>query len=317
MKVLVTGGAGFIGSNVVRLLVEQSHSVRVLDNLSTGYPANLVGIPGVEFMVGDIRDDRILGEATRGVEAIVHMAASVGNIRSLQDPVKDSEVNVLGTLRLLEAARKAGIKKVVYSSSAAIYGEPRYLPVDEKHPLQPDTPYGVSKLAGEGHCLCYGRLNHIEVVCLRYFNVYGPNQRYDSYGNVIPIFANRLSRQMPLILYGDGDQTRDFVHVHDVARANLLALKAEGVSGAFNIGSGKTVTINRLASLMMEASTTEVPLDYHPPRAGDVLHSVSDIAAARRALGYQPSVPLGKGLQEYWAWLRAQEPPDLALKDVG
>ena len=307
MRVLVTGGGGFIGSNVVRLLQEESHTVSVLDNFTTGYRENLTGFTGVKLLVGDIRDQAAVQEAVVGVDAVVHMAASVGNVRSLQDPVLDSEVNVLGTLRVLEAARRAGIKKVVYSSSAALYGEPKYIPLTEDHPLSPDTPYGVSKMAGERHCLCYGDLYDMDVISLRYFNVYGPNQRYDAYGNVIPIFISRLLGQEPLIIYDDGEQTRDFVHVRDVATANLMALKAEGKKGAFNIGSGEVTTVNQLASIIKEVSNSEVPLCYRPPRQGDVRHSLSDISMARNALGYQPSMPLREGLKSYVEWVKSEE----------
>lgn len=304
-RVLVTGGAGFIGSNIARLLLEESYRVSVLDNFTTGYQENLDGLSEVTVTVGDIRDESEIAQALNGVDAIIHLAASVGNARSLKDPMLDSDINVLGTLKILEAARKAGITKVVYSSSAAIYGETQHLPIDEDHPLRPETPYGVSKLGGEGQCLCYGRLYAMDIVCLRYFNVYGPNQRYDAYGNVIPIFADRLVRGEPLTIYGDGEQTRDFVHVRDVAKANLLGLRAQGVTGAFNVGSGEATTINELAFLMNQAADAAVPPQYQAPRPGDVLHSLSDITAARDTLGYEPAVTLAEGLREYMTWAKA------------
>ena len=306
MKALVTGGAGFIGSNVVRLLREKGYEVVVLDDLSTGYARNLDPFPDVGFVHGDIRNAETVSRLTDGVDVVFHLAASVGNIRSLEDPIFDSDVNVLGTLRILEAARKAGVRKVVYSSSAAIFGEPVELPIDESHPTQPDSPYGVSKLAGEKHCLCYAALYGLQVVCLRYFNVYGINQRYDAYGNVIPIFATRLLHGQPLIIYDDGEQTRDFVNVRDVARANLLAGEANGVNGVFHIGAGQALTVNRLAEMIQEAAGTHVGVVHAPPRKGDVRHCLASIQAARDKLGYEPTVALAEGLHEYMAWIRTE-----------
>jgi UDP-glucose 4-epimerase len=305
-RALVTGGAGFIGSNVAGLLAAEGYDVVVLDDLSTGYERNLEGLPSVRFERGDVRDTRLLESLAEGVEVVFHLAASVGNTRSIENPVEDSEVNVIGTLRVLEAARRAGARKVVCSSSAAIFGELKRLPIDEDHPAEPDTPYGVSKLAEEKHCLAYAKLYEIEAVCLRYFNVYGVNQRYDAYGNVIPIFAHRMLRGEPLTVYGDGEQTRDFVNVRDVARANLLAAQARGVSGAFNIASGESVTVNRLVELMREAGRVDVTVEHAPPRKGDVRHSRADIRAAGSALGYAPTVGLAEGLAEYMAWARAE-----------
>jgi UDP-glucose 4-epimerase len=299
MRVLVTGGAGFIGSNIVKLLLEESYRVSILDNFSTGYLENLTDFTEVTVINGDIRDEAAVATAIEGVAAIIHLAASVGNARSLNDPVLDSDVNILGTLKILEAARKASITKVIYSSSAAIYGEPQYLPVDEGHPLRPETPYGVSKLGGEGQCLAYGRLYSMDTICLRYFNVYGPNQHYDAYGNVIPIFADQLLQRKPITILGSGEQTRDFVNVRDVARANLFALNVNGVTRAFNIGSGQATTIQDLASEMSSFFEISIPIRHHSPRAGDVQHSLSDITAAREILGYEPTVPLTDGLNEY------------------
>jgi len=220
MKALVTGGAGFIGSNVVKLLVDEGHDVLVLDNLSSGYRCNLSALQTVEFVEGDVRDAALVSRVMHGVEVVFHLAASVGNIRSIEHPIEDSEINVIGTLRVLEAARRTGVRKIIFSSSAGIFGELKHLPIREDHPVEPDSPYGASKLAAEKLCLAYAKLYDLEAICLRYFNVYGVNQRYDAYGNVIPIFAHRLLHGMPLIIYGDGEQTRDFVNVRDVARAN-------------------------------------------------------------------------------------------------
>lgn len=303
MKVLVTGGAGFIGSNVVKQLLQRDYEVVVLDNFSTGYEDNLKPFPQVRIYRADIRDRDVVDKATEGVSIIFHLAASVGNVRSLENPLFDSDVNVLGTLNILEVARKKGIKKFVYSSSAALYGEPQYLPIDEKHALHPDSPYGVSKLAGEKHCMCFSSLYDMDIVGLRYFNVYGVNQRYDAYGNVIPIFMTLLLQNQPLTIFGDGEQTRDFVNVEDVVRANLLAAGTEGVRGVFNIGSGMNLTVNRLAALIQDIFKISVKIKYSPPRKGEVKHSLSDISRAKSMLRYTPQVSIEEGLEKYFDWI--------------
>ena len=303
MKALVTGGAGFIGSNLVHVLLQHGHEVTVLDNLTSGYRDNLDGLE-VDWMEGDVRDPDALVLAAAGVEAVFHLAASVGNARSIAHPIEDAEVNVIGTLRVLEAARHAGVRKVVFSSSAGIFGELKTVPIREDHPVDPDSPYGASKLGAEKLCLAYAKLYSMECVCLRYFNVYGVNQRYDAYGNVIPIFAHRALRGLPLVIYGDGEQTRDFVNVRDVAMANYKAGLAHGVSGAFNIASGTRVTINALASMLTEVAGLPAMIEYGPPRPGDVRHSLADVSAARAAFGYEPTVQLEDGLREYMTWAR-------------
>ncbi len=302
MKALVTGGAGFIGSNVVKLLLDEGHEVVVLDNLSSGYRQNLDPLPQAAFVEGDIRDHELVSEIMQKVEVVFHLAASVGNRRSIDNPIRDSEVNVIGTLNVLEGARNAGVRKIVYSSSAGIFGELKHLPIAEDHPTAPDTPYGVSKLAGEKLCLVYAHLYPLEAVSLRYFNVYGVNQRYDAYGNVMPIFARWLLNGERLVIYDDGEQTRDFVNVQDVAWANLLAAQADGVSGAFNIASGTAITINHLAELMRGMGEEDVGVEYQPPRKGDVRHSLADISLAEGTLGFRPKVDIESGLEEYIAW---------------
>ena len=303
-RVLVTGGAGFIGSTIVRLVSQETGaSVVVLDDLSSGDRRNLDGL-SVTFVQGDVCDPAAVREAMEGCDTVFHLAASVGNTRSIENPVRDSEVNVLGTLRILEAARHAGAGKIVYSSSAGIFGELKTLPIREDHPIDPDTPYGASKLAGEKLCLAYAKLYPLEAVCLRYFNVYGVNQRYDAYGNVIPIFAHLALSSAPITIFGDGEQTRDFVNVRDVAWANLRAAMSPGLSGAFNIGSATRITINRLASLLSGAGGVHPRIEHGAPRKGDVRDSLADITAAQAAFGYQPSVRLEDGLREYMDWSR-------------
>src|SRR4051794_5403720 len=265
---LVTGGGGFIGSNLARLLLDDGYEGAILDNFLSGYRANVDALPGVRVVEGDIRDPAALDDAAAGADVVFHLAASVGNTRSIERPIEDSEINVLGTLQVLEAARRHGVAKVVFSSSAGIFGELKQLPIAEDHPVEPDTPYGSTKLCAEKLCLAYAKLYELDAVCLRYFNVYGPNQRFDAYGNVIPIFAFRMLRGEPLTVYGDGEQTRDFVNVGDVVQANLKAAAARSVSGAFNIGSGTRITINRLIALLRQASGLTPSVEHGPPRAG-------------------------------------------------
>jgi UDP-glucose 4-epimerase len=302
MKALVTGGAGFIGSNLVRFLVSVGHDVTILDNLLSGYRKNVEESPRARFIEGDVRDAGAVREAVSGAEVVFHLAASVGNTRSIEHPIDDSEINVIGTLRVLEAARECGARKVVFSSSAGIFGELKTLPIREDHPVEPDSPYGASKLGAEKLCLAYSKLYPLEAVCLRYFNVYGVNQRYDPYGNVIPIFASRMLERQPLTVFGDGDQTRDFVNVKDVVQANMKAALTQGVSGAFNIASGTSVTINELVRLMAEVSGIEPEVGHGPARKGDVRHSLADVSAAARAFGFAPKVTLRDGLREYMLW---------------
>lgn len=305
MKVFITGGAGFIGSNIAQYFLDQKHTVAVYDNLSTGFKENLPRSPHLTFIQGDVLDREALESALKDCDAVLHLAASVGNIRSIENPAKDSTTNVLGTLNVLEATKNNGIKKFVYSSSAGIFGEPQKLPLDETHPTHPDSPYGVSKLTGELHALCFAKLYGIDAVCLRYFNVYGRNQRFDAYGNVIPIFATKKLKREPLIIYGDGEQTRDFVHVFDVAQANFLATIKKNVTGAYNIGSAKSITINTLVKMMHEIAGQNGGAKYQPPRKGEVQHSLANIEKAKNILGFQPTIDIKNGLKDYWQWINS------------
>jgi len=302
MKVLVTGGAGFIGSNIVRRLLDLAYEPVVFDDLSSGFAENL--LPDVPFVEADVRDGAAVVDAAAGCDMIIHLAASVGNARSIDDPVKDSQINVLGTLNVLQAARRHGLRRIVFSSSAGIFGELKTLPIAEDHPQDPDSPYGTSKLAAEKMCLVYNKLYGMRNVCLRYFNVYGVNQRFDAYGNVIPIFADRILRGRPVTIFGDGEQTRDFVNAADVAAANIAAATAgDTVAGPFNVGSATRVTINELAATMQRIARREVGVEFAGPRPGDVRDSLADTAAARAAFGFVPGVALDAGLEEYMGWI--------------
>jgi nucleoside-diphosphate-sugar epimerase len=303
MKALVTGGSGFIGSNVVKLLISKGWDVRVLDNLSSGYFENLEGL-NIDFIEGDINDPKITYDACDGVDVVFHLAACVGRQKSLDDPILDSTTNLLGTINILEGMRKKGVKRIVYSSSAAIFGELETLTIDEEHPQNADSPYGVSKLAAEKMILSYSAIYGITGVCLRYFNIYGINQRFDLYGNVIPIFAKRIYSGERLTVYGDGEQTRDFINVADVARANFLAGTADITTSVFNLGSGTRITINELANMMGTMSGLNVSIDNAPTRLADVRHCQANIDKVKRELGFEPTVDLNTGLQIYIDWFK-------------
>ena len=302
-NVLVTGGAGFIGSNLIKELVKEGNTITVLDNFMSGYRSNLDPYPSITVIEGDVRDKSIVEKAMKGIEIVFHFAASVGNKRSIEFPVSDAEINVLGTINILEAARKAGVRKIVTSSSAGIFGELKTIPIKEDHPIEPDSPYGCTKLCEEKLCLSYAKLYEIEAICLRYFNVYGPNQRFDAYGNVIPIFVFRMLRNEPLTIFGDGEQTRDFVHVNDVVQANIKAAESIGISGAFNIASGTSITINKLVELITKNNRT-VKIEYGPLRPGDVKDSLADISLGYQKINYSPMVNIEKGIEEYILWAK-------------
>ena len=303
-KVLVTGGAGFIGSNLVKKLISDKNEVVVIDDLSSGFISNISSIDGVKYINGDIRNRKQVNNAIKGVEVVFHLAASVGNKRSIDFPLIDSQINVLGTLNILEECVKEGVRKIVTSSSAGIFGELKTIPIKEDHPIDPDSPYGCSKLCEEKLCLSYSKLYDLEAVCLRYFNVFGPNQRFDAYGNVIPIFVYKMLHNEPIIVYGDGNQTRDFVHVNDVVQANINSANSIGVSEAFNIASGDRISINDLIKLITKNYKKEVKIEYLSKRPGDVMHSLADISFARNEINYIPSMNLEEGINNYVSWAK-------------
>lgn len=303
MRALVTGGAGFIGSNVAQYLLEQDWEVRVIDDLSSGYKINLDGL-NVDFIEGNINDKETVSKACKDIDVVFHLAACVGRQKSLDDPILDSTTNLLGTINILEGMRKNNVKRIVYSSSAAIFGELETLTIDEVHPQNADSPYGVSKLAAEKMILSYSGIYGITGICLRYFNIYGINQRFDLYGNVIPIFANRIYSGEPVTIYGDGEQTRDFINVKDVARANYLAGTANIPTSVYNLGSGTRITINELAEKMKEISNLDMEIEYTHSRVADVKHCQANIGKVKRELGFEPSVELDAGLQEYMHWFK-------------
>ena len=302
-KVLVTGGAGFIGSNLVQYLLANNYEVTVVDNLLTGHLSNLESTYNkLNFIKGDIRDFELIDHLMKDIDTVFHLAASVGNKRSIDFPLEDAQINVIGTINILEAARKHNIRKIVTSSSAGIFGELKMIPINENHPIDPDTPYGSTKLCQEKLCLSYSKLYNFEAVCLRYFNVYGQNQRFDAYGNVIPIFVYNIIHDIPIKIFGDGEQTRDFIHVNDVVKANVNASLSIGISGAFNIASGESISINQLVSILSSFTDKKVIVSYLDKRPGDVIHSLADISSAKENINFNPSTQLIEGLREYFIW---------------
>ena len=296
MNVLVTGGAGFIGSHVVGALLNRGDQVTVVDNLSTGNRANLD--PAVPLIEMDLRSDE-LARAFQQVrpEAVFHLAAQASVAVSVDTPKLDAEVNILGTINLLEQCRSTGVRHVVYSSTGgALYGEPQRLPCTEDHPVNPVSPYGASKYAGEQYVKLFGRLHGLDYTILRYANVYGPRQ--DPYGEagVVAIFAQRMLKGAELFIFGDGEQERDFVYVEDAARANLLALE-RGSGQSLNIGCGIGITVNEIFRRLRELTGYRKEAAYEAPRPGDIYRISLDASKARQELGWEPTVSLEEGLR--------------------
>jgi len=299
MKVLVTGGAGFIGSNLVRALLERGDDVRVLDNFSTGNRGNLEGL-GVEIVEGELRSYERVHAATRGAEVVYHLGALGSVPRSVQDPLTSNAVNVEGTLNVLLAARDEGVRRVVYSSSSSVYGNSGALPRTEEMPTDPISPYGVAKLAAERYCVSFSRVYHgFETVVLRYFNVFGERQSpFSQYAAVVPLFVTAIADGRPVTIFGDGEQSRDFTYVGNVVDATIRAGGAPDASGAiFNIAAGAPGSVNLLADTIGRILDRPVEKLHAEPRPGDVRDSWADLTAAERVLGYRPSVDLEAGLR--------------------
>lgn len=304
---LVTGGAGFIGSHLVRALLERGDRVRVLDNFSTGKRENLLGLGElIEVQEGDLRNPIQVAEAVKGIDFVFHQAAFVSVPLSMLDPQTCFDINVQGTLNVLEAARDGGVQRVVIASSAAVYGEPEILPLTEATRLRPLSPYAASKLVNEVYAGMFTRAYGLPVVALRYFNVYGPHQSPTSdYAAAIPIFIRRLLDGQAPEVFGDGLQRRDFVYVSDIARANLLAAGASQAAGeVFNICTGQEITLlDLLKTLARIIPETPAPR-FKPPRPGDIHASLGDPQRAAELLGFSPQIPLLQGLSETVSWLR-------------
>ncbi len=299
-RALVTGGAGFIGSHLVEALVNAGFEVNVLDDFSTGSLENLKGCietGKIRIYRGNVEDMHVVQKAAEKVEAFFHLAAITSVPYSFRHPEVTFSVNVEGTRRLLEACLKADVERFVYVSSCAVYGEPEYLPIDELHPLRPISPYAESKVEAERLCMAYREEYGLKTVMLRLFNVYGPRMRNDQYSGVVARFIMRLKAGKPPIIYGDGEQTRDFIHVSDVVQALLLAVESKTYGEAFNVGSGIPLKINDLAMLLTEIfKLGHVKPIHRRARAGDVRHSYADISRAMAVLGFKPKIGVKEGL---------------------
>ena len=310
MKVLVTGGAGFIGSNLVRALLARGDDVRVLDNFSTGNRANLAGLDrDVELVEGDLRSYERVHAAVRGAEVVFHQGALPSVPRSVQDPLTTTAVNVEGTLNVLLAARDSGARRIVNASSSSVYGNGGELPRTESQLPDPISPYAVAKLAAERFCTCFSRVYAMEVVSLRYFNVFGPRQDpMTQYAAVVPRFVRAVATGEPVTVYGDGEQSRDFTFVDNVVSANLLAADAPGVEGAvLNVATGGSTTVNELAATIGRLLDRPVEKRYEPERTADVNASWADVGEARRLLGYETRVGLEEGLRRTAEFLEDRE----------
>jgi len=304
-KVVVTGGAGFIGSNLAEALVEEGHDVVVVDDLSTGRLENLHTV-SIELVRESITNLKLLKEVFEDASCVFHEAAIPSVQRSVDDPLATNEANVKGTLSVLIAARDCGVEKVVYASSSSVYGDTPTLPKREDMKPTPLSPYAVSKLAGEHYCEAFSEVYGLKTVCLRYFNVYGPRQDPTSqYAAVIPSFITRVLDGKPPVIYGDGEQTRDFTFVKDVVKANILAMNRG--RGVFNIACGERVSINELAHKVMEIAGVELEPVYEEARRGDVRHSLADLSRARAELGYSPEYSLEMGLRENINYFKSRQ----------
>ena len=307
MKYLVTGGAGFIGSNIVEELLRRGHQVRVLDNFATGRRENLTPfLDRIELIEGDLRSYHIVREAVDGMDFILHQGALPSVPRSIKDPITSNEVNVAGTLNILDAARDAGVKRVVFASSSSIYGDSEKLPKQEDMTPNPLSPYAVSKLAGEKYCQVFARIYGLHTVALRYFNVFGPRQDPTSqYSAVIPKFITAILNNKQPTIYGDGTQSRDFTYVTNVVEANILATEADFPPGmVFNCACHERIDLNQLVKDINEILGKHIEPLYTDPRPGDVKHSFADIERIQKYLGYRHNVYFREGLEKTIEWYK-------------
>ena len=311
MRYLVTGGAGFIGSNTVDEIVRRGHSVAVLDDFSSGREENLKQSAGkIEIIRGSITDLPTVQKACASADYVIHLAALTSVPRSVKDPIETNHVNIDGTLNVLVAARDAKVRRLVYAASSSAYGETPTQPKRETMCPNPISPYGVSKFVGELYAKVFGRCYGLETVCLRYFNVFGPRQDPTSpYSGVLSKFITTLLADEQPVIFGDGEQSRDFIYVENIVQANLLACEAQNCAGrVFNAGTGRRYTLNETLRLLEKISGKKTAAKYEPPRAGDILHSQADITEAKKSLGYDPKINFEEGLRRTWEWYRANAP---------
>ncbi len=309
-RILVTGGAGFIGSHLTDRLLNEGFEVTVFDNLDTGRLDNIAhhqGRKDFNFIKGDIRDFNLVKKTMKNIDVVFHEAALASVVLSVKNPLLTNDINVTGTLNLLKASSDLHVKRFIYASSAAVYGDTPSPQKREDMTPNPTSPYGVSKLAAENYVKLFHKVYGLETVSLRYFNVYGPRQRFDiqsAYGGAITIFTNRLLRNLPPTIYGDGEQTRDFVYIQDVVEANMLALNTKNAAGeVFNIGTGINVSLNQVANTLKEIMNRKNIKNVHAdPRPTDIKHGYADINKAQRILGFYPKVPTKEGLTKLVKW---------------
>ncbi len=306
-RALVTGGAGFIGSHIVEALLKEGLEVIVLDDLSSGHIENIssyMNCRGFSFLKGSILDSSLVRQAMKDVDVVYHQAAIRSVPKSVEMPFLVNEVNVTGTLTLLNEALASGVERFIYASSSSVYGESPTLPKREDLPTVPASPYGTSKLAAEQYCRVFNKVYGLRTVSLRYFNVYGPRQPYGPYSGVVILFIGRALRGEPPVILGDGNQTRDFTHISDVVLANLLASKLDSAVGqVLNVGTGRQTSINNLARMVLELTgRTDLTPIYGSPRPGDIKHALADVSQAKELLGYEPKVSLYQGLTELVRW---------------
>ena len=310
-EILVTGGAGFIGSNLVDRLIDEGFNVRVLDNLSTGDKKNLArhkDNKNFQFIEGDIRNFDLVKKITKGVDAVFHEAALVSVTQSVENPILSNEMNVTGTVNLLNACVLNNVKRFVFASSCSVYGDTEIQPQHENLIPKPLSPYAASKMAAEYYVKVFHTVYGLETIILRYFNVYGPRQKYGPYSGVISVFINNLLEDSPLTIYGDGTQTRDFVNVKDVIEANICTLSSENCEGdVFNIGTGKAISIVEIANTIQKImDKTDLGIIFAESRPGEIMQSYADIDKARKSIKYEPETSIETGLKEIIEWYTNQ-----------
>jgi nucleoside-diphosphate-sugar epimerase len=309
-KFLITGGAGFIGSNLTETLLEDGHSVRVLDNLATGKEENLKEfMDSIEYIDGDIRDTSTVARAVKGVDYVVHLAALGSVPRSVADPATTHDVNATGTLNVLVASKEANVKRVVCASSSSVYGDTPVLPKEEGMNTTPMSPYAVSKLCAEQYCRVFHMVYGLETVAMRYFNVYGKKQDpHSQYSAVIPKFVAALLAGTAPTIHGDGEQSRDFTFVEDCNQANYKACIAEGAGGSYlNIGAGGRISINELYEKIRAGLGVDITALHSESRAGDVKHSLADISKAASTIGYSPKFNINSGIEATLKWYTSHQ----------
>ena len=310
-KVLVTGGAGFIGSHLVEKLLKLDNEVKVLDNLSSGKLENLnfaKNNKNFQFIKGDIRDFDLIKRTLKNIEIIFHQCGIPNVQKSIENPIEFNDVNVNGTLNLLVAAQDSTIEKIIHSSSSAVYGDSTDLPTKEDAKLNPNSPYAVNKLTCEYYLSVFYKVYGLKITTLRYFNIFGPRQAVNRYSGVISIFMSRMLKNLPLIIFGDGNQTRDFTYITNIIDANLLVAEKKAANGQiFNVGSGKSISIIDLAKKMIEIHDKDISYEFADFRTGDIKHSLADITKIKKVLDYKPKVALMDGLKNLYEWYKKSE----------